>query len=110
MKDGVVPPAGDRYEELSRRVQDGHGTFDAKTALCLMDRPVAMKSNLHSVLFETTTTRMWVANASKDGAPAATQPYHEFKLSDLLTHHADTSAPALPAPPAKAAATATSSR
>ena len=49
-----------------------------------MDRPVAMKSNLHSVLFETTTTRFWVANASKDGKPAAEQPYHAFQLRDLL--------------------------
>ena len=49
-----------------------------------MDRPVAMKSNLHSVLFETTTTRFWVANASKDGKPAAEQPYHAFQLSELL--------------------------
>ena len=53
-----------------------------------MDRPVAMKSNLHSVLFETTTTRFWVANASKDGKPAAEQPYHAFKLRDLLAHQA----------------------
>ena len=47
----------------------GHGTFDAESARHLMDRPVAMKSNLHSVLFETTTTRLWVANASKAGEP-----------------------------------------
>ena len=54
-----------------------------------MDRPVAMKSNLHSVLFETTTTRFWVANASKDGKPAAEQPYHAFNLRDLLAQEAD---------------------
>ena len=45
-------------------------TFDAESARHLMDRPVAMKSNLHSVLFETSTTRFWVANASTDGQPA----------------------------------------
>ena len=56
-----------------------------------MDRPVAMKSNLHSVLFETTTTRFWVANASKDGKPAAEQPYHAFQLRELLKHQADPS-------------------
>ena len=64
-----------------------------------MDRPVAMKSNLHSVLFETTTTRFWVANASKDGKPAAEQPYSRFQLSALLKHRPDPSATALPAPP-----------
>ena len=73
----------------------GHGTFDAESARHLMDRPVAMKSNLHSVLFETTTTRFWVANASNDGQPAANQPYHAFQLSELLTHKPDPSAPSL---------------
>lgn len=99
VKDAVVLSAGDRYEELSRRVKAGLGTFDAESARHLMDRPVAMKSNLHSVLFETTTTRLWVANASADAQPAVTQPYHEFNLKELLTHKADTSAPALPEPP-----------
>jgi isopenicillin-N N-acyltransferase like protein len=95
VKDGVLLSAGSRYEELARRVQAGHGTFDAESARRLMDRPVAMKSNLHSVLFETTTTRFWVANASEAGEPAAGQPYHAFQLSELLTHTPDPSAPVL---------------
>jgi hypothetical protein len=98
--DAVLLSAGDRYEELARRVKAGHGTFDAESARHLMDRPVAMKSNLHSVLFETKSTRLWVANASKEGEPAVTQPYHAFQLTELLTHAPDTSAPALPEPPA----------
>ena len=93
VKDGVLLSAGSRYEELARRVQAGHGTFDADSARRLMDRPVAMKSNLHSVLFETTTTRFWVANASTEGEPAATQPYHAFQLSELLTHQPDPAVP-----------------
>jgi len=100
VQDAVLLSAGDRYQELVRRVKKGHGTFDAASARHLMDRPVAMKSNLHSVLFETTSTRFWVANASKDAKPAAEQPYHAFQLSELLKHHADQSAPALPIPPA----------
>ena len=64
-----------------------------------MDRPVAMKSNLHSVLFETTTTRLWVANASKDGKPAVTQPYHAFDFPELLERQAGTSSPSLSPPP-----------
>src|SRR5206468_9258655 len=100
IKDAVVLSAGDRYRELVRRVQKGLGTFDAQSARHLMDRPVAMKSNLHSVLFETTTTRFWVANASKDGKPAAEQPYSAFQLRELLQHRPDTSATALPGPPA----------
>ncbi len=67
-----------------------------------MDRPVAMKSNLHNVLFEPKSTRLWVANASKDAQPAATQPYHAFQLSELLTHKPDPSAPGFVARPAPA--------
>jgi isopenicillin-N N-acyltransferase like protein len=92
--------AGDRYTELVKRVEKGLGSFDALTARRLMDRPVAMKSNLHSVLFETTTTRFWVANASKDGKPASEQPYQEFNLRELLGHQGDASSPELTAPPA----------
>ena len=101
VKDAVLLSAGERYEELAKRVKAGHGTFDAESARHLMDRPVAMKSNLHSVLFETATGRLWIANASTAGEPAATQPYHAFKLPELLERKADSSAPALPQPPAK---------
>ncbi|GIW86539.1 MAG: hypothetical protein KatS3mg108_0863 [Isosphaeraceae bacterium] len=96
--DCVLLSAGDRYRELVRRVREGYGTFDAASALRLMDRPVAMKSNLHNALFETATTRLWVANASIDRQPACTQPYHEFRLTDLLARQPDPSAPSLPWP------------
>ena len=96
VKDAVLLSAGDRYKELVRRVKAGHGKFDAEIARHLMDRPVAMKSNLHSVLFETTTSKLWVANASKEGKPAAEQPYQEFKLRELLGHQGDASSPAAP--------------
>jgi hypothetical protein len=99
VKDAVLLSAGDRYKELVRRVKAHHGKFDAESARHLMDRPVAMKSNLHSVLFETTTGRLWVANATKDGKPAAERPYHAFDFRALLKHEADPSSPALPAPP-----------
>jgi len=87
--DTVLLSAGSRYTELARRVREGKGTFDAASALHLMDCPVAMKSNLHSVLFEPRSTRLWVANASPDGQPAATQKYFEFRLSALLGHRPD---------------------
>jgi hypothetical protein len=102
IKDAVLLSVGDRYEELARRVQAGHGTFDAETARALMDRPVAMKSNLHSVLFETRSGRFWVAHASKDGQPAVTQPYHALDFNELLSHQPDPSAPALPLPAERA--------
>ncbi len=84
VKGAVCLSRGDRYERLVDRVEKGHGTFTAESALRLMDRPVAMKSNLHNVLFEPATTRFWVSHAGKDGTPAAERTYHAFRLSELL--------------------------
>lgn len=97
--------AGDRYHELVRRVKAGVGKFDAESALVLMDRPVAMKSNLHNVLFEPASTRFWVANAAEDGTPAAEQPYYAFQLSDLLSRTPSAEAPDLAAAESGAAVT-----
>jgi hypothetical protein len=82
--DAVLLSAGSRYDELVKRVQSQHGKLNADTALHLMDRPVAMRSNLHNVLFEPGSTRLWVANASQAGGPAAEQKYHAFQLTELL--------------------------
>jgi hypothetical protein len=84
VKDCALLSAGGRYEELVRRVEAGYGQFTPETAMHLMDRGVAMKSNLHNVLFEPKSTKFWVSNASTDKKPAAEQPYHSFQLSDLL--------------------------
>jgi hypothetical protein len=94
--DTVLLSAGDRYKELARRVREQAGDLDAQSALHLMDCPVAMKSNLHNVLFEPRSTRLWVANASTDGQPAATQKYFAFRLTELLSHEPDTSAKKIP--------------
>ena len=84
VKDAVLLSAGKRYDLLVDRVTAEHGRLTADSARRLMDRPVAMSSNLHNVLFETKSTRFWVANASLTGEPAAGQKYYEFQLSELL--------------------------
>ncbi|RUL83413.1 C45 family autoproteolytic acyltransferase/hydolase [Tautonia sociabilis] len=101
--DAVILSTGNRYKELVRRVREGFGTFDACSALRLMDRPVAMESNLHNALFEPETTRFWVAHAAPGGDPAATQPYHDYSLTELLARLPDDSAPRLESPPEVAA-------
>ncbi len=98
IKDAVVLSAGDRYELLAKRVQESLGKIDAGKAIRLMDRPVAMGSNLHNVLFESSTSRFWVAHAGKDGSPAATQPYRGFVFSELLTHVAPADTPEMTGP------------
>jgi hypothetical protein len=102
VQDAVLLSAGDRYDELVRRVKAGHGGFTAESAIRLMDRPVAMKSNLHNVLFEPASTRFWVANAGKDRQPAAERPYQQFQLTELLRRRPDPAAPEIALPHAAA--------
>jgi hypothetical protein len=96
VKDTVLMSAGDRYKELVRRAQEGHGGFDADSARRLMDCPVAMKSNLHDVLFAPRSTKFWIANASHDKQPAANQKYFAFQLTELLARTPEMSAPEIP--------------
>jgi hypothetical protein len=96
VEDAVLLSAGDRYTELVRRVRQGYGQFDAEGARRLMDCPVAMKSNLHDVLFEPKSTRLWVANASPDKKPAAEQKYHAFQLTELLKRRPEAGTTELP--------------
>jgi len=81
--DAVLMSAGDRYEELARRVQAGFGKFDATRARELMQRPVAMASNLHCALFAPDTLDFWVANADSKNV-AAQARYTHYNLRELL--------------------------
>ncbi|MFM1802599.1 MAG: hypothetical protein RJA81_1951 [Planctomycetota bacterium] len=103
VKDAVLLSAGDRYELLVSRVKELHGQIDAAGAISLMSRPVAMKSNLHNVLFETSTTRFWVSHAGKDGTPAAEQPYLGFQFLELLGHEPTGETPQIQGPSSDAA-------
>lgn len=98
VEDAVLLSAGDRYELLVERVKAARGEIDAATAITLMDRPVSMQSNLHNVLFETSTGRFWVAHASPEGEPAANQPYRGFDMRSLLARECGDDVPALPPP------------
>ena len=90
--DAVLLSADKRYDELVSRVKQQHGRLDATSSRQLMDRPVAMRSNLHNVLFAPRSTQFWVAHATPDGQPAAGQPYHEFQLTKLLERRPDATA------------------
>ncbi|MBX7211871.1 MAG: hypothetical protein K1X78_26430 [Verrucomicrobiaceae bacterium] len=83
IKDTVLMSAGERYEELHRRVEAGMGAFTADAARDLMRPPVCMKSNIQSVLFEPESLDFWVANADKD-AVASEARYTKYNLRDLL--------------------------
>jgi isopenicillin-N N-acyltransferase-like protein len=92
VKDAVLLSAGDRYEELVRRVKAGYGRFDDAAARELMTRPVCMTSNIHSVLFAPETLEFWVANA--DGTnPAAHCRYTRYNLGEMLKTPAPAASP-----------------
>ena len=83
----VLLSAGSRYGHLCRLVgdvKDSKEKFSFERARRLMDAPVAMKSNLHNVLFAPGLGRLWVANAGPDGEPAWKQKYYHFDFNDLL--------------------------
>ncbi|NOX64792.1 MAG: peptidase C45, partial [Chlorobi bacterium] len=83
VKDAVLMSAGDRYKNLVKRVKENFGKIDAQKAIHLMDRPVSMKSNLHSALFAPESMEFWVANAGIN-TPASEEPYYHYSFKDLL--------------------------
>jgi dienelactone hydrolase len=93
IQDCVYLSAGSRLRHLRERIQKQHGHLDLPAALRLMDRPVAMRSNLHNALMLPATGEIHVAHA-KGSAPAATQPYARFRLPELRKIAAE-----LPRPP-----------
>jgi isopenicillin-N N-acyltransferase like protein len=83
----VLLSAGERYGHLCRlttEVLANDQKFTIERAIRLMDAPVAMKHNLHNVLFAPALGKIWVANASSDKKPAWSQKYHEFDFQSLL--------------------------
>ncbi|EKD81326.1 MAG: hypothetical protein ACD_39C01859G0004, partial [uncultured bacterium] len=79
----VIMSAGNRLRLLRSRIHEGYGTFNATSSLRLMDRPVAMRSNLHNVLFVPQLQEVYVAIATPF-EPAAGQPYVRYNLKELL--------------------------
>ncbi|MCH7726190.1 MAG: hypothetical protein IH991_06900 [Planctomycetes bacterium] len=99
VKDCALLSAGSRYDELVRRVKAKHGRITVEDALRLMDRPVAMKSNLHNVLMAPGLGKLWIANAAPDQKPAWTQKYHELDFWKLLEQPLPTAGTEIAAPP-----------
>ncbi|MBK7106922.1 MAG: hypothetical protein IPH62_16745 [Ignavibacteriae bacterium] len=83
VENAVIMSAGNRYKDLVARIKENHGKIDTDKAIHLMDRPVAMKSNLHNVLFAPQTLELWVSNAGVN-TPAANEPYAHYNFRELL--------------------------
>ena len=87
VEDCVLLSAGSRYGHLVRKVKEQYGQFDVAAACDLMKRPVAMRSNLHDVLFVPQDLALYVANARGSKA-ACDQPYKRYHLPAILAQMA----------------------
>jgi hypothetical protein len=97
----VLLSAGQRYGNLcaaTARVLQG-GKFTIDQAWRMMDAPVAMNSNLHNVLMQPATGKLWIAHAAADKSPAWRQRRHALDFAALRRQPAPTGVPALPPPP-----------
>mgnify|MGYP000182777696 CR=1 FL=1 len=83
VEDAVMLSAGSRFASLVQGVKAKYGQFDEQAAIELMKRPVAMKSNLHNVLFVPQELVFHVANA-RGRSPACDQAYARYDLRQLL--------------------------
>ena len=83
LADVLLLSAGSRLSALRRRVRDGYGRFGTQEAIRLMDRPVAMRSNLHNVLFVPQDLLVYVAHADHSTI-AARRPYVRYDLRRLF--------------------------
>ncbi len=83
VQDSVLLSAGNRYKELVTRVRSRHGQLDAPALLDIIRRPVAMKSNLHDVVFQPEKLMLWVANAARN-APACDQPAVPYSWAEMF--------------------------
>lgn len=85
--DAVLMSADKRYEALASLVKNKHGKIGLNDALDLMNRPVAMESCLHRVLFDPKNLKLWVANAvspeKTEKFAACYQPYYAFDFAEL---------------------------
>lgn len=72
-----------RYMGIVKGIKEHYGKIDQPTALEILKSTAMENANLHSVLANSTTRELWVANASK-GQNASLQPYIHFDLKRLF--------------------------
>jgi len=82
-EDVVMFSAGNRAEELSKRLHDQFGKITPEAMIEIIKRPVAMKSNLHDAVFMPETLDLWFADAGKK-TPACDEPYTKVNLKTIL--------------------------
>jgi hypothetical protein len=64
-------------------IKESYGKVDAAQAIKI-SQAVAMKGNLHCIVYNNTDREIWVANAIGQTRASET-PYRHFKLADLFS-------------------------
>jgi isopenicillin-N N-acyltransferase like protein len=95
VKNAVLLSAGDRYKMLVKRTRAAYGKIDAAMMMNIIKRPVAMKDNLHNVIFRPRDGVLWASHAS-GLLPACNQPYSRLSIPDLLAFKSKNRQPSPP--------------
>jgi hypothetical protein len=77
-------PYPERYPVLIERTLEKYGALDEKDLIEIVKCPVARPSNLHTVIFQPSQLKMWIAHAGLNDEPACDQPYQEWEFSSLF--------------------------
>lgn len=85
VEDAVLLSAGSRYTDLVQRAHLLYGQIGPEEMQQIVTRGVAMKSNLHNVIFEPGALTLWIAHAGRH-QPACDQPYRQLTWADLFPH------------------------
>ncbi|HWL53405.1 MAG TPA: C45 family peptidase [Chthoniobacteraceae bacterium] len=83
VEDALLLSGKGRYEKLAERVKADYGKIDEARLIEIIKTPVAMRSNLHNVIFRPQSLRLSVADAVRNG-PACDQPYRTYTWDSLF--------------------------
>ncbi|MBI5684987.1 MAG: hypothetical protein HZC54_07890 [Verrucomicrobia bacterium] len=83
VEDAVLLSEGKRYKLLVQRVRELHGRIGPEEMQRIITRNVAMRANLHDVIFEPPSRTLWIANASRH-RPACDEPFVKYTWGELF--------------------------
>ena len=79
--------AGHYSADQAKIIEAVHGSISVDV-IQEMARKISMKSNLHTVIYDLTDHKIWVANR-KENTRASDRPYVEFSLDSAWTKYSD---------------------
>lgn len=87
-EDTVFMSGGERAKHLGDKLKDNFGKIDVAKMIEIIKRPVAMKSNLHNVVFVPETGDFYFSDAGRK-ILACNMPYYKLNVKELLDYYRD---------------------